>query len=93
MSRTLFLFLWVVAAWADPPCNRKLAGAFDPPEAAHDATVRREAIRCGTLRICTRNVWRYRWERVSVPYSELAGKGKVCEVRQAAAPQPETAGQ
>jgi hypothetical protein len=73
------MLAWVLAAalfgepWAAvrPKCTKELAGQFWPPAANVSATVRNRAAQCGDLHYCGRDVWRHRWETVSLPYWKL----------------------
>jgi len=58
---------------AQPPCTKEQAGQFSPPDALTNRQSRQEAIRCGTLKVCTRNFLKYHWEPVSVPAATARG--------------------
>ena len=44
-----------------PPCSKQAAGQFWPAEANSDSNLARKLSREGTLEICTRTAWSYRW--------------------------------
>jgi hypothetical protein len=56
-----------------PRCAEQTQGYFWPEEANHDRQALRQAVRCGTLQVCSRGFWRYRWQPVSTPYWRLSG--------------------
>ncbi|MBZ5609745.1 MAG: hypothetical protein LAP38_15905 [Acidobacteriia bacterium] len=75
-----------------PACNQQNAGQMWPEAANHDAAARSKLARCGELQICTRTVWRYRWESVTVRLDQLPGGSKFrkpaeCEVSAAEPPE------
>ena len=51
-----------------PPCNARNKGEVWPPPGARSAG--------RPLEMCTLNVWKYRWELVTVPVSQLAKNPK-----------------
>ena len=62
-----------VAAQEPPRCGRSLRGTLWPEEANENREARQDALKCGELRICTRGLWRFRWEPVGGPYGKLGG--------------------
>ncbi len=78
----LIPLLMQVSGWArqpeKPPCNEHNRGAVWPARANRDA--------CHAVEMCTLNVWKYRWEPVTVPISRLAKDSKrksACEATKA----------
>jgi hypothetical protein len=68
-----------------PECNRKNAGKLWPQAANRDRGSLSKLARCGELQICTRGVWRYHWESLTVRVDQLRGGAKFqkpagCEV-------------
>jgi len=56
-----------------------------PDSANHSPKQLSKLARCGDLAICTRGVWRYRWEALTVRLDQLRGGSKfrkpaACEV-------------
>jgi hypothetical protein len=49
-----------------PACTSKLSGAFWPEEANRDPRLAIRLSREGTLEICSRGSWRFRWSLVSI---------------------------
>ncbi len=62
-----------LAAQEPPRCGQSLRGTFWPEEANGSREARQHAPNCGELKICTRGLWRFRWEPVGIPYWRLAG--------------------
>ena len=56
-----------------PACNELTAGKLWPDAANQDAKLRKRLARCGELELCTRGVWRYRWEALTVRLDQLRG--------------------
>jgi hypothetical protein len=76
----LLLALLAAAAAAgvcsEPPrqsCNSATRGQLWPEPANTDRAFARRAAQCGELRMCTKGLWRHRWERLSVHISQLSG--------------------
>jgi hypothetical protein len=68
------LFCTLAVAATEPPrCSQGLRGTLWPPEANENREARRSAVQCGELRICTRGLWRLRWEPVGLPYWKMTG--------------------
>ena len=66
-------------ACSEPPrqsCNAATRGRFWPEPANTDRAYARRAAQCGELRMCTRGLWRHRWERLSVHISQLSGDAR-----------------
>jgi hypothetical protein len=72
----LMVLGWALAFAAEEPprCGQSLRGTLWPVEANSKQEARRQALKCGELRMCTRGLWRFRWEAVGVPYWRLAGE-------------------
>jgi len=49
-----------------PACRPQNQGRFWPEEANSDRDARRRLYQRGELELCTLEVWKYRWERISV---------------------------
>lgn len=78
------LIVFVVMAWpglgeesAKPACNTGNQGRLWPEAANVDRQAARRAERCGELQVCTRGVWRYRWEPLTVHVQQLAGRSSL----------------
>jgi hypothetical protein len=68
-----------------PACSAKIAGQLWPEAANHDPALRKKLSRCGELELCTRGIWRYRWESLTVRIDQLRGGSQLpkpagCEV-------------
>src|SRR5205809_7399114 len=68
-----------------PACNAQTFGKMWPDSANHSKAQLSKLARCGELAICTRGVWRYRWESLTVRLDQLRGGSKLpkpaaCEV-------------
>ena len=78
--------LMQVCAWAQaakPPCNGHNLGDLWPARDAHDS--------CRAVEMCVLNVWKYRWEPVTEPISQLAKgakHGTSCETARGTARAP-----
>jgi hypothetical protein len=56
-----------LAQHADKPaCNAKIQGQFWPQEANSDRFAARKLYQSGELEMCSIDVWKYRWEHISV---------------------------
>jgi len=68
----LVLFAMALSSWADssarPPCNAHNRGAVWPT--AREGDNRQPA------QVCTLNVWKYRWQTVTVSVSDLVKKSR-----------------
>jgi hypothetical protein len=49
-----------------PACNAKMQGQFWPAEANSDRQAIRRLYQSGELEMCSLEVWKYRWEHISV---------------------------
>ncbi len=65
-------------------CSEKTMGQFWPVEANTSRTAAREAEQRGELYICTKGVWKYTWQPLTVHVSELARKPKAPRVAEPA---------
>lgn len=77
---------WAAAEEPRPACNKNNVGQLWPNAANRDHVVLSKMARCGELEICTRGVWRYSWERLTVRLDQLRGGSKfrkppACEVQ------------
>jgi hypothetical protein len=76
----LVLAVLTVAVWGSGPvpppvnCGRSNAGAFWPEAANRDASIRRRAERCGTLRYCARTTFGWKWQPLTVNFQSLVAK-------------------
>lgn len=76
-----------------PACNAQTAGKLWPDVANQDARLRKKLAHCGELELCTRGVWRYRWEALTVRLDQLRGGESIakpagCEIL----PEPDSTG-
>ena len=62
-----------------PSCNARNRGRLWPEQANTDRDFARRAARCGELEMCTRGVWRYGWQPLTVHVSQL-GRGRKAEI-------------
>lgn len=58
-----------------PACNVRNHGQFWPDEANRNAEAARRLLQQGDLEMCSLEVWKYKWEHMSVNVRDLA-KGK-----------------
>lgn len=58
--------LAVCAAVPKPRCDARHDGAFWPEQANQDSNAARLLFQNGELEMCTLQVWKYRWEQLSV---------------------------
>jgi hypothetical protein len=70
---------------ARPACNKKTAGKYWPEAANHDHKAFTKLAKCGELQMCFRDIWRYKWEFLTVRLDQLRGgshfvKPAGCEV-------------
>jgi hypothetical protein len=74
---TLILFGAVCFAGENrrPVCNAKVQGQFWPEEANSDRDAARRLYQSGELEMCSLQVWKYKWEHISVNVRDL-GKSK-----------------
>lgn len=56
---------------AKPPCTPALNGQLWPAQANSDKALARKLFQTGDLELCSVNVWRYRWQHMSVSYKSL----------------------
>jgi hypothetical protein len=56
---------------AKPACNAHNVGRFWPEEANSDSETAQRAGRCGELLLCTRGVWTYSWQPLTVHINQL----------------------
>jgi len=68
-----------------PKCTKKNVGQMWPEAANHDHKVLSRLAHCGELQMCIRDVWRYRWDSLTVRLDQLRGgsafrKPAGCEV-------------
>jgi hypothetical protein len=56
-----------------PACTERLAGQLWPEAANRDPLLRKKMARCGELEMCTRGLWRYHWEALTVRLDQLRG--------------------
>ena len=54
-----------------PACNAENLGRMWPDAANSDPRLFTKLARCGALQVCTRQVWRYRWESPTVTLGQL----------------------
>ena len=54
-----------------PACNAQTSGRMWPEAANRDHKIVSKLARCGDLLICTRGVWRYHWEPLTVRVDQL----------------------
>lgn len=75
-----FLKVWMLAAAlggisipeaGKPACNAENLGRMWPDAANNDRRLFTKLARCGALQVCTRQVWRYRWESPTVTLDQL----------------------
>ena len=75
-----FLKVWMLAAASGgisipeagrPACNAETLGRMWPDAANYDPRLFTKLARCGALQVCTRQVWRYRWESPTVTVGQL----------------------
>lgn len=57
--------------FARPMCSAAIRGRYWPESANSDARAARKLAQCGELDVCTRTVWRYKWESVTVNVRQL----------------------
>lgn len=57
-----------------PACDQARRGQLWPSGANQDRTALKQALHCGELKICSRGLWKFRWEAVGVPMWQLAGQ-------------------
>jgi len=74
MMRIASILLLAMAAFGQekPVCGENNRGQFWPSEANSDRVVLKQALNCGELRICSKGLWKYRWETVGATYWQLA---------------------
>jgi len=74
---TLILFGAVCLAGGDrrPACNAKVQGQFWPEEANSNHDAARRLYQSGELEMCSLEVWKYKWEHISVNVRDL-GKAR-----------------
>lgn len=67
-----------------PPCNKSMAGKMWPDAANRDHKALIKLAHCGELQMCSRDIWHYRWESLTVRLDQLRGshfaKPAGCEV-------------
>jgi hypothetical protein len=90
-------FLCLAAGDPKPACNAGSVGRLWPEAANHDPKLRKKMARCGELELCTRGIWRYRWESLTVRLDQLPGgsrlpKPAACEASPELAIEPNSAG-
>ena len=54
-------------------CNKKTAGQYWPEAANHDHKAFSKLAKCGELQMCIREIWRYKWEFLTVRLDQLRG--------------------
>jgi hypothetical protein len=57
-----------------PRCNAQMRGRFWPEDANGNPLLAQAYARSGQLEICTREIWRHRWEPVTVHIRQLEAK-------------------
>lgn len=61
--------------YAEEACRREERGQLRPAGIHQDAKLRKRALACDVVRMCTSNEWgQLRWMGVSTPYWKLAGR-------------------
>ena len=64
--------LGATLAWCQPPptprpaCNAANRGRFWPEQANHDPHAIHKLAQSGELELCTLDVWKHRWQKMSV---------------------------
>jgi VCBS repeat-containing protein len=91
-----FAVLGSAADQSRPVCNAQTFGKMWPDSANHSKAQLSKLARCGELAICTRGVWRYRWESLTVRFDQLRGGSKLpkpaaCEIPDESTKQNRTA--
>jgi hypothetical protein len=80
-----------------PACDAENLGRLWPEAANHDPKVRKKMAKCGELQLCTKGIWRYHWESLTVRLDQLRGGSKLpkpagCDVLPEVAIEPNGAG-
>jgi hypothetical protein len=55
-----------------PACTSANQGELWPPEANQDRKLASKLARCGELAMCTRTIWRYHWDSLTVRADQLS---------------------
>lgn len=74
MMRIASILLIAMSAFGQerPVCGESNRGRLWPAEANTDRAVLKQALNCGELRICSKGLWKHRWETVGAAYWQLA---------------------
>ncbi len=72
-------FVCAAAEDSRPACNAVNLGRLWPESANHDPKLRKKMARCGELELCTRGIWRYHWESLTVRLDQLPGGFKLAK--------------
>ncbi len=83
MGLTATLLLAIALASGSVPgkpprsaCNKQTQGLFWPDNANRDRKLASQLMRSGDLHLCTRGIFRYNWQPLTVSYRSLLAKTK-----------------